>query len=489
MFMLLLADLDDEKEGVALLHELRQYLQLPFRLAGRSIDLSCTMGYAVFPRDAQDVETLFNTADTALREAKSLGHGSIKEYARGPWVPQTSLLLEQDLRHALEREQLFLDYQPKVDLATGRVSGFEALVRWRHPERGLVSPADFIPLAEASGLIVDIGRWVLHEACRQLRAWLDLDLPGPAPTMAVNLSARQFREPDLVETVEHSLLTHGLAPASLELELTETASMFDSARAIAVTHQLHALGIKLSIDDFGTGFSSLSYLKDLSVDKIKIDRSFVTGIAFDARALAVLESIVDTARRLNLATTAEGVETGAQLDLLRQAGCTEYQGFLFSRPIAPAACEALLRRALPPLDRGDAEDVLQEVYTTIWRKAAQFDASRASAITWLAMIARNKSIDRLRASPASMRTAPIEFADDVPDSADTPPEATDTTMQNARLDQCMQRLDGRRRSLIRTAFFEGATYEELAARVGSPLGSVKSWIRRGLAQLKACLEQ
>lgn len=144
-------------------------------------------------------------------------------------------------------------------------------------------------------------------------------------------------------------------------------------------------------------------------------------------------------------------------------------------------------RVLP--DRAEAEDVLQEVYTTIWRKAAQFDASRASAITWLAMIARNKCIDRLRASPASTRTAPIEFAEDVPDSADTPPEATDTSMQNARLDQCMQRLDGRRRSLIRTAFFEGATYEELAARMGSPLGSVKSWIRRGLAQLKACLEQ
>lgn len=144
-------------------------------------------------------------------------------------------------------------------------------------------------------------------------------------------------------------------------------------------------------------------------------------------------------------------------------------------------------RVLP--DRGEAEDVLQEVYTTIWRKAAQFDATRASAITWLAMIARNKAIDRLRAAPAGMRAAPIEFADDVPDSADTPPEAADASLRNARLDHCMQRLDGRRRSLIRTAFFEGATYEELAARVGSPLGSVKSWIRRGLQQLKACLEQ
>jgi diguanylate cyclase (GGDEF)-like protein/PAS domain S-box-containing protein len=340
MFMLLLADLESEAEGVAKLHELHRFLQMPFRLCGRSIDLSCTMGYAAFPRDGHDAETLFNTADAALRYAKSLGHGSIEEYADGPWRPQTRMLLEQDLRHALQRKQLFLEYQPKVNLANGQISGFEALIRWKHPERGLVSPAEFIPIAEESGLIVPIGEWVLNTACAEVSKWRELW--GASVTMAVNLSARQFRERDLVQSVERALKAHQLPAGALELELTETASMLDGGRTITITHQLRELGVKLSIDDYGTGFSSLSYLKDLAVDKIKIDRSFVTDIASDAKSMALLESILDTARRLGLQTTAEGVETQAQLALLQKAGCTEYQGFLFSRPISPCKSAALL---------------------------------------------------------------------------------------------------------------------------------------------------
>ena len=254
------------------------------------------------------------------------------------------LQLENSLRRALEREQLSLVYQPQVSLLTGRVIGAEALLRWQHPELGSVSPAEFIPVAEASGLIVPIGEWVLRTALAQLKRWLDA---GMAPlVMSVNISSVQFRHNDLPELTGRILEQVQLPPELLELELTEGVAMRDPLGAIAVMSELHQRGIRLSIDDFGTGYSSLSYLKKFRVYKLKVDQSFVRDLGDDPEDRAIVSAIISMAHSLGMRTIAEGVETLDQLQFLRSQGCTEVQGYLFSRPLSAEAFAAFVAAGL-----------------------------------------------------------------------------------------------------------------------------------------------
>ena len=307
-----------------------------------------SIGIAMYPADGCDFETLTKNADIAMYRAKHDGRNCYRFFTAEMQTRSTHTLhIENALRRALERGQLSLHYQPQVELASGRVIGAEALLRWQHPELGQVSPAEFIPVAEASGQIVQIGEWVLRSAVRQMKRLLDQGLAGAgaAFVMAVNLSVVQFRHPRLIEQVMQILRQEQLAPEYLELELTEGVALSDPLGAITVMNALHAQGIRMSIDDFGTGYSSLSYLKRFKVYKLKIDQSFVRDITADPDDQAIVNAIISMARSLGLQTIAEGVETTGQLDYLRASGCHEVQGYVFSKPLAASAFEAYLRRA------------------------------------------------------------------------------------------------------------------------------------------------
>ncbi|MDP2432944.1 MAG: EAL domain-containing protein [Pseudomonadota bacterium] len=252
------------------------------------------------------------------------------------------LTLEHDLRRALERGEMLLHYQPQIELASGRIVGLEALLRWRHPRLGLVPPERFIAIAEDSGLIVPIGEGVLHEACRQSLAWQAAGLP--AITIAVNLSAVQFRRAGLEDSLRDILTATGLPPHLLELELTESVVMDQADATVAILNRLHDLGVRLSIDDFGTGYSSLAYLKRFPIEKLKVDQSFIHDVAHDADDAAIVRGIIGLAHSLGLGVIAEGVETREQLDFLREIGCEQAQGNYFSPPLPPAEIEPMLRK-------------------------------------------------------------------------------------------------------------------------------------------------
>jgi diguanylate cyclase (GGDEF)-like protein/PAS domain S-box-containing protein len=306
------------------------------------IHSTASIGVALFPQDGDDGETLLKNADVAMYAAKRAGRDAWRFYAPEMNAASAGLLaLENELRGALGREELELHYQPQVDLVHGRISGFEALLRWRHPVRGLVSPAEFIPLAEETGLIVPIGEWVLREACRQARIWSGQF--DPKLCMAVNLSARQFVHAGLLQSIAAALADSGLAAANLELELTESLVMHEPEKSAGILHELKAMGITLAMDDFGTGYSSLAYLNRFPLDVLKIDRSFVKGIGEGAGDAALCEAIIAMAGALCLEVVAEGVETHAQLGFLAERHCDRMQGFLFSRPLAAAAAGELLR--------------------------------------------------------------------------------------------------------------------------------------------------
>jgi len=249
--------------------------------------------------------------------------------------------MEARLKHSFFRNELVVHYQPKMEILTGRLKGWEALLRWQSPELGMISPEEFIPVAEQSGLILPIGEWVLREACRQLRAWQDQGLD--AGTMAVNLSTRQFRQTDLAEVISNALRDTGLVPGDLELEITESSIMDNLASAASVLAGLEALGIRIAVDDFGTGYSSLSYLKTFSIHCLKIDRSFIHDIPGDDNDTAIVRAIITLAGSLGLTVVAEGVETEAQLAYLRANHCDQAQGYLFSRPLPPGECLKLMR--------------------------------------------------------------------------------------------------------------------------------------------------
>jgi diguanylate cyclase (GGDEF)-like protein/PAS domain S-box-containing protein len=343
-FVLVLAGRTDERQAAAVVHRVMQAVAQPLTLEGHPLVVTCSAGVAVYPTDGTDPDTLIKHAEIAMYRAKELGRNTEQFYR--PAMNERAverLSLESALRNALAHEELELHYQPQVELASGRVVGVEALVRWRHPQFGMVRPDRFIALAEETGLIVPIGAWVLWTACRQNKAWQCAGLGHLR--VAVNLSARQFAEPDLMTVVAGVLEESGLDPLCLEIELTESAVMASVDLGIRTMHELKALGVQLSIDDFGTGYSSLSYLKRFPVDALKIDQSFVRDIAADRDDAAMVGAIISLAHDLRMQVIAEGVETEAQLNYLRLRGCDEVQGHYFSRPLPSSEVERVLRES------------------------------------------------------------------------------------------------------------------------------------------------
>jgi len=305
--------------------------ETPLQVEGRELFVTFSMGAACFPQDGTDADTLVRNAESALQKAIRDGSNSIQFYSREMNVRALDRLeLEHELRQALVRDELELHYQPQVDMA-GRIVGVEALARWRNPQRGMVSPAHFIPLAEETGLIVPIGEWVLRTACAQVKAWQAAG--WPAMTMAINISPRQFRDKGLPALVRRVIEESALAPQCIELEVTESAAMQDVEASVALMRDLKAIGVQFSIDDFGTGYSSLAYLKRFPLDKLKVDQSFVRNMASDGNDAAIVQAVIALAHSLNLRVIAEGVETEEQHALLKSYDCEEMQGYLFSKPL------------------------------------------------------------------------------------------------------------------------------------------------------------
>ncbi len=343
-FVVVLPDINTTEEIGRFAERITQKLYQPFTLSVQQVQLSACLGIAVYPLDGEDTASLMQHADAALADAKKSGaknsfrfySASMNEHAR------QLLTMGAELRSAMEQGRLLLHYQPQVDIVTGEIIGAEALIRINHPERGVIMPGEFIPVAEETGLIVPMGAWALREACRQMRQWHEET--GSELIIAVNLSTLQLHESNLTETVREVLEQSGLAPQYLELEFTESAIMQNVKETIAIMLQFKTMGLHLSIDDFGTGYSSLSYLKQFPVDKLKIDQSFVSNIARDPNDAAIVQAIIALARTLGMTTIAEGVETEAQLGYLRSVHCKEMQGYLFSRPLPAEEFAALLAR-------------------------------------------------------------------------------------------------------------------------------------------------
>jgi len=313
-------------------HRLIPLMQRPHEVEGVELHISCSVGIAVYPEDGTEIDTLMRNADTAMYQAKSAGRNNAQFFtAEMDSCVRERLGIENDLRHALERNELRLFYQPRVDCRNGRLLGVEALVRWQHPEHGLILPGRFIAVAEESGLIVPIGAWIVDEACRQQAAWRDNGVGDIA--ISVNLSAVQLRDPDLLEVLNLALRTWRVNPRKIELELTESLLMEQVESTITLFHELKAIGLMLSIDDFGTGYSSLSYLHRFPIDKLKIDQSFVRDMLDDAGDLAITRAIIGLGHTLGLKVVAEGVENVEEARMLAAAGCDELQGYLFSRPL------------------------------------------------------------------------------------------------------------------------------------------------------------
>jgi len=344
-FALLLED-TNAAEAVRMAEVLLEALARPVVLRGRDLVPTASIGIAIAA--GEDAETLLRNADTAMYAAKRQGKGrsTLFEPAMHATVVKR-VDLAADLSRAVQESQLHLCYQPEVHLRSGRIVGLEALLRWHHPTRGAVSPGEFIPIAEDSGLIVPIGRWVLQEACRKAKAWQQRWPATPPLAIAVNLSPRQLQHPAIVDEVKATLAAADLDPHSLVLEITETAVMEQLDAAVAILTRLRQLGVRLALDDFGTGYSSLSYLQRLPVDILKIDRTFVSGVAGSAEESALARAIVNLGQTLGLETIAEGIETPEQLAALRELGCQLGQGYHFARPLGPAAVDALLEREQP----------------------------------------------------------------------------------------------------------------------------------------------
>jgi diguanylate cyclase (GGDEF)-like protein len=332
LFAILIAPMDAPEMPRLLAETIVAAMKAPLHVDGREFFLSFSIGTAVFPQDGSDVVTLVKNADSALHRVKQRGGNGVQCYDRDMNAQALERLeLENDLRHAGERKEFEVFYQPQVDLTSGCIVGMEALIRWHHPLRGLISPAEFIPLAEESSLIVPIGEWVLRTACAQTKGWHDAGFAEL--TVAVNVSARQFHGGDLPALVRQVLDETGLTPARLELEVTESVAMRDVELTVATLNELREIGVRLSIDDFGTGYSSMSYLKRFPISKLKIDQSFVRDMAADAEDAAIASAVVSLGHSLRLKVIAEGVETGAQRTLLAGYQCDEAQGYLFSRPL------------------------------------------------------------------------------------------------------------------------------------------------------------
>jgi EAL domain-containing protein (putative c-di-GMP-specific phosphodiesterase class I) len=347
-FALILPHLHNVQDAMRCAQDVRHALAQPFTLDDRELFMTASIGISFYPQDGTDAVTLLKHADHALHQAKANDTNSLVCFAPEMTAFAVQRLdLEQQLRRALEQREFVVYYQPQVDLQSGAVVGMEALLRWQHPQRGMIPPGDFIPLAEESGLIIPIGAWIIDEVCQQAVAW---DAAGLPPIrVAVNVSARQLAQEQFAAYVAAALERSGLDPARLDLEITESMMMYDQEAHWHQLEQVHALGVQVSIDDFGTGYSSLAYLQQFPVDCLKIDQSFVRTLDAESVAAAdrtaLVQTIVTLARNFRLRVIAEGVETAMQRDFLRQIGCDEGQGYLFERPVPAADAVALLRDA------------------------------------------------------------------------------------------------------------------------------------------------
>jgi EAL domain-containing protein (putative c-di-GMP-specific phosphodiesterase class I) len=320
-------------------------LNSPHPIGGKELHIDGSIGISVYPEDGEDAETLIKNADTAMYHAKESGRNNFQFFTTEMNVKAVERQsLEGSLRRALDREEFLLHYQPKVNLETGEITGVEALIRWQQPERGLVPPAQFVPIAEDCGLIIQIGRWVMREACRQARAWQDAGLP--VLPLAVNVSAVEFRDKGFVQGVRTILSDTGLEARYLELELTEGVLMEHAESTASVLQQLKMMGVHLVVDDFGTGYSSLSYLQQFPIDILKIDQSFVRRITADPDDSPIVSAIIDMGKNLKQRVIAEGIETQEQLAFLQAQHCAEGQGYLFSPPVAAGQFAHLLHTGL-----------------------------------------------------------------------------------------------------------------------------------------------
>ncbi|HXI12164.1 MAG TPA: EAL domain-containing protein [Thermoanaerobaculia bacterium] len=335
-FGIILEDIGTVESAQEIADRLLKRMTEPFMVGQQELYSSLSIGVAMADDHSPGPEELLRAADIALHRAKSDGKACHRTFLPGEGgAPTERLILETDLRHALERKELFLMYQPIIDLSTGRMSGAEALLRWAHPSKGMISPMHFIPIAEELGLIVPIGLWVLEQATRWASGW-------PHVQISVNLSARQFREPGLVGDIQRTLSSSGLEPTRLKVEITETAAMLNPEASAATLRRLKELGVEVAIDDFGTGYSSLAYLKRFPLDTLKIDRAFVSGLGRNDEDESIVQAIISLARALDLSVTAEGVETSVQLDVLLRLGCTTAQGYYFAKPLTE---EEILKQA------------------------------------------------------------------------------------------------------------------------------------------------
>jgi len=347
-FTILIPDLDRVEHALNVAHRVKDAMRRPFLIEGNEIFVTASIGISLFPEDGDDCTSLLKYADTAMYHAKNCGKNNAKLYSSSLTMQIMShVKLEVGLRKALQNDELYLLYQPQLDVRSNEIVGVEALVRWRHGERGIVSPTEFIPLAEETGLIVPIGEWVLRTACNQARAW---QKQSRRPVrMAVNLSAKQFKDENLSQIVLSALHDTGLDPRLLELELTEGTLMDDAKATLATLEQLRGIGVYLSIDDFGTGYSSMNYLKRFDVRALKIDRSFISGLPQDSENAAITRAIIAMAHGLKMVVVAEGVETGEQLVLLEEYGCDLVQGFYLGRPAPADALTAMLQQLRVPI--------------------------------------------------------------------------------------------------------------------------------------------
>ncbi len=341
-FLLLANTLNDAQDAAVLARDIIATLSEPFVLSKNyEVFIGGSIGISLFPRDGTSVTELMKNADAAMYLAKENGRNQFSFYTRELNADaRNKLAMENELRRAVLQNELLLHYQAKVDLRSGKICGAEALIRWRKADGTLVSPPDFIPLAEKTGLILTIGNLILERACLQIRLWLDEGLSDIR--VAVNVSSRQFRSGNLDQLVEQTLLEHNIAGRHLELELTETMLMFEPELAIATMHKLKALGVRIALDDFGTGYSSLGYLRQFPIDSLKIDQSFVSGVATNPEDAEIAAVIIGLAHRMKLRVIAEGVENNPQLEFMRNNDCDEIQGYLFSEPLSAAEFTDLL---------------------------------------------------------------------------------------------------------------------------------------------------
>ena len=343
-FVVLLSQVEHGEDAAFSARKILRALAAPHIIDGRSLDINVSIGVSTYPSDGPDAESLMNKADTAMYEAKQIGRNTYQFFRRDMHARLADRqLLEADLRYALGRNEFLLHYQPKFNLQTKQITGMEALIRWAHPQRGIVSPGQFLPIAEECGLILPIGRWVLLEACRQARAWNDAGL-GVVP-VAVNVSASEFAEKDFISGVRAVLIATGVEPENLELELTESVLMQDAESTVRTLGALKAMGVRLAIDDFGTGYSSFTYLRRFPVDALKLHQSFVQEITLDPGDATIVSAMINIGKSLKQRVIAEGVETRAQLNFLQHHGCNEGQGYYFSHPLGAEQAEKMVEAA------------------------------------------------------------------------------------------------------------------------------------------------